>query len=419
MLDESRRQWLDDLRDAAQPPRDRPAADAGTRSRALAATAVGSTRVWNDLYDDPAKPVPFTATALSTCSAGQRRLVFWVDQKLSDARTVQAAQVEPLRTSFCGDQGGFARTTALLGDVWGSLEVASRPWLIQETAANLQDVHIVVTDQMGAAGDVAGYFYGLNNSLRSRSSRYANSNEALAFFISGSGLARDPTFYASTLVHELTHMVNYHQRSVRRGTAHDSWLEETSAMATEDLLAETITPGANKIIRSRMPSYVRSGAGVALVDWASSTDSVNYGVGGSFAAFLNRRYGSSWAQQIVTACDGVTSYACLDTLLRRLGGEGLADEWERLGTTLFGGMPQRHAPVGYGLPQTQLEGFWLMGGDTVELAGTRKAAPVQSLTRFGRTSHTYLDDQVPAGSTRYQRRGVLVPAGTVLTVVVR
>jgi hypothetical protein len=418
-LDESRRQWLDDLRDAARAATGQPAAELQTRSRALAATTIGSTRVWNDLFDDPAKPVPFTATAQSSCAAGKRRLVFWIDQKLSDARTVQAAQLEPLRNSFCGDQGGFARTTALLGDVWGSTEVAARPWLIQETGTDLQDVHIVVTDQMGADGGVAGYFYGLNNSLRTRSSRYVNSNEALAFFINGTGLARDPTFYASTLVHELTHMVNYHQRSIRRGTSHDSWLEETSAMATEDLLADTITPGANKIIRSRMPSYLRSGGGVAMVDWASSSDSANYGVGGSLAAFLNRRYGSAWAQQIVTGCDGVTSYGCLDTVLRRLGSEGLPDEWERMGTSLFGGMPQRHAPAGYGLPQTQTDGFWLMGGDTVELADTRKSAPVKSLTRLGRTSHTYLDDQVPAGATRYQRRGVMVPAGVVLTVVVR
>lgn len=422
MLSQMRQQWLDDQQDQLRPPQAPPAGE--PRRRALAATEVGSTRVWNDLYDDPAKPVPFTASVLSTCSTGgaggSRRLVFWVDQELTSARTIEAAQVEPLKRSFCGDQGGYARVIALLGDVWGGSEVANRPWLVQESAAQPQDMNIVITNHMGADSGAAGYFYGLNNSYRWRSSRYANSNEALAFFMSGTGLASNPTFYTSTLVHELTHMVNYHQRSIQRGVAHDTWLEETSAMATEDLLAETVTPGVNKIVGSRLPSYLRSGGSTSMIDWLDSADTVNYGVGGSLAAFLNRRYGSIWARQLVTDCgSSATSYTCLDTLLKRAGSDGLADEWERLGSSVFGGMPQRHAPWGYGFPQVQWDGFWLMGADTAQQANSRKAAPLDGLTRFGSTGHTYLDDSVPVGATRYVRRGVRVPAGTVLTVVLR
>ncbi|MGM9483474.1 M30 family zinc metallopeptidase [Roseateles sp. NT4] len=410
------RQALDDLHGA------QPVARAATepRRRALAAGDVGSTRIWNDLYDDETKPVPFTASVLSTCSIGAtgRRLVFWVDQELTTAHTVEAAHVEPLKRSFCGDQGGFARVIALLGDVWGGTEVGKRSWLVQETPAQQQDVNIVVTNHMGSSNDVAGYFYGLNNSYRWRSARYANSNEALAFFVSGSGLAGNPSFYASTLVHELTHMVNYHQRTIQRGVLHDDWLEESSAMATEDLLAETVTPGINKIVNSRLPAYLRSGGITSMTDWLESSSSTNYAAGGSLAAFLNRRFGSGWTKQLVSDC-GDDSYACLDALIKRAGGEGLADEWERLGSSVFGGMPQRHAPWGYGFPQVQWEGFWLMGVDTAQQANARKVAPVSGVTRFGSTGHTYLDDQVAAGATRYVRRGVRVPAGTVLTVVVR
>jgi PKD repeat protein len=420
MLAQMQQQWLDDLQDQQRRPQPTQSAEE-PRRRALATTDVGSTRIWNDLHDDPAKPVPFTASVLSTCSTGTgRRLVFWVDQALTMARTVEAAQLEPLRRSFCGDQGGYARVIALLGDVWGGSEVARRPWLIQETAAQPQDVNIVVTNHMGAAGDVAGYFHGINNSYRTRSSRYVNSNEALAFFVNGSGLASNPSFYTSTLVHELTHMVNYHQRSIQRNVAHDVWLEEVSAMAIEDLLAETITPGANKIVSSRLPTYLRSGGGLAMIDWLDGLESSNYGAGGSLAAFLNRRYGSTWVKQLVTDCGSFgTSYSCVDMLTRRAGGAGLADEWERLGSSLFGGMPLRHAPLGYGFPQVQWEGFWLMGTDTAQQANARKLAPVNAMTRFGRTSHSYQDDTVPTGATRYVRRGVRVPAGTVLTVVVR
>lgn len=411
------RQSEDDLQAQRRPPV-APVGWGEPRRRALAVVEVGSTRVWNDLYDSDTQPVPFTAGVLSTCSTGSgRRLVFWVDQALTTTRTVEAAQVEPLKRSFCGEQGGFARVVALLGDVWGGSEVAKRPWLVQESAGQLQDVNIVITDHLGSDSDVAGYFYGLNNSYRWRSSRYAHSNEALAFFMSGKGLASNPVFYTSTLVHELTHIVNYHQRTIQRGVFHDDWLEEVAAMATEDLLAETTTPGVNKIVGSRLPAYLRSGGVTSMVDWLETADN-NYSVGGSLAAFLNRRYGSEWTKQLVSDCDDA-SYSCLDTLIKRAGGEGLADEWERLGSSVFGGMPQRHAPWGYGFPQVQWNGFWLMGADTAQLAASRKSAPLGGLTRFGSTGHSYVDDQVPAGATRYLRRGVRVPAGTVLTVVLR
>lgn len=420
LLGEMQRQWQDDVQDPRWRPLATPPAPAEPRRRALAATDIGSTRIWNDLFDDPAKPVPFTASVLSTCNTGTgRRLVFWVDQELTTAHTVEAAQLEPLKRSFCSDQGGYARAIALLGEVWGGTEVSKRPWLIQESAGQLQDVNVVVTNHLGAdSSNLAGYFYSINNSYRTRSSRYVNSNEALAFFINGSGLASRPNYYASTLVHELTHMVNYHQRTIQRGVFHEVWLEEMSAMATEDLLAETITPGINKIVGTRLPTYLRSGGITSMMDWPDGADNLNYGAGGSLVALLNRRYGSGWTQQLVTDC-GSVSYTCLDALVKRAGGNGLADEWERLGSSLFGGMPQRHAPWGYGFPQVQWEGFWLMGTDTAQLASSRKAAPVNSLTRFGRTGHTYLDDSVPAGATRYVRRAVRVPAGTVLTVVVR
>lgn len=416
LLNQQSLQALDDLQ---TPPVAAAAPAEAPQRRARAATEVGASRVWNDLMDDVSKPVPYTARVVSTCAVPGRRVVFWVEDELSTAGTVKTSDVDALQQSFCGDAGGYALAVALLGEVWGSSEINTRPWLLQESATNRQDVNVVVTSHLGSSTSTVGYFYGVNNSYRSRSSRYANSNEALAFFVRGTSLARSPTDVSSTLVHELTHMINYHQRSVRRSVSHDSWLEETSAMATEDLLSDRITPGANKIVRGRLPNYLASGSGTPLLDWAEGQSTANYAMGGSLAAFLNRRLGPGWTQKIITECDAMSSYACLDGVLRRAGSEGLADEFERLGTTVFGGMPQRHAPQGYGFPKVQWPGYLLMGADTAEQAGSRRKAPLDALTRLGRTSHTYVDDTVPAGATRYVRRGVRVPAGTVLTVVVR
>lgn len=384
---------------------------------------VGATRTWYDLHDDGSKAVGYEAVVQSVCKAANgRRLVFWVDKVMRDKGRISDANVEPLRKGFCDDLGGFSRTVALLGDVWGD-KAAMKPWYIQDKPGALQDVNIAILDVPESATSTwAGYFWGLNNSMRSRGTFYANSNEALVFFVRASGLTSDPVFYTSTLVHELTHMVNYYQRWVSKSQDHDTWLEETSAMMTEDLLASFITPGRNKIVDGRLPAYLRTGGGDSLLDWADQATS-NYGMGGSLGAFLNRRHGAGLAKALLEGCaEGdayFSSYLCLDKILKERGSEGIEDEWVRLGVTVFGGMPGRHAPQGFGFPRLERDGYTLSAADTQRQASSRGKVDFSTLKTFGPMSHVHLSDTVPAGSTRYQRKGVSVPAGSVLSVVVR
>jgi hypothetical protein len=136
-----------------------------------------------------------------------------------------------------------------------------------------------------------------------------------------------------------------------RGVVHDTWLEETSAMMTEDIVSPAVIPppagGYNKILNVRLPAYLASGGGVSYINWPTlSSSEPFYGMGGGFGAFLNRRYGLSIYQGLVTSCvDGraatatspaQTSLTCLDQLIRAQGGSGFRDELSRFGATVFG-----------------------------------------------------------------------------------
>lgn len=382
------------------------------RATAALPVANGTTRIWNDLYDNPSAPVPYNTKAYASCAVAKgRRVVFWVDEQLtglSDNTMIQ------LQTSFCGDSGSLSRTVALLGDVWGS--AADRRWYwIKETPEHLQDVNVVILNAPSSS-DWAGYFSSRNNILRAAGGNFANSNEALAFFIKGPGLIKNPPYYVSTLVHELTHMTNYYQRWVSRNVDHDSWLEETSAMMSEDIMA---TPGYDKITQTRLPNYLASGAGVSLMKWTELDDD-HYNLGGSFGAFLNRRYGLAVAQQLITDCSpSQSSYACLDAIIRHNGGTGLADEFARMGASVFGGMPSHGQPWGYGFRKVQTGDYLLEAVDTAAMADRRKGEVMSQLSSFSMTSHSYLADTVAVGANRYVRRAVQVPPGTTLTVVLR
>lgn len=395
------------------------AASEEPRRRILAAAEIGSTRTWNDLHDDLLAPVAHATTLRATCAAPNgRRLLFWADDGLWNAGQLKQSHLDAMVAGYCGPQGGFARVVGLLGDVWGSNGVNTRPWLIQESATALQDVHIAIVNPP-ASSTWAGYFYAVNNSLRTRGSRYVHSNEALVFFVSGPGMARNPAFYLSTLVHELTHMVNYYQRTTVRGVLHDTWLEESSAMMSEDLVAEGISPGYNKIVEVRLPNYVRA-ANNSLRAWDEANGDANYAMGGSLSAFLNRRFGPSIATALVNDCSSGAarsdSHACLDGILRARGST-LELEWERLGATVFGGMPARHAPFGYGYPKAQFGDVVLAAADTAAMAPQRAVDGMGGATAFKAISHRFVSDTVT--SPHYLRRGVRLPAGATLTVVVR
>ena len=404
----------------------RPTADLAINSAAVTrlslSAAVGTSRSWIDNF--PATPVSYPATAQSVCALpGGRNVVWWVDPGIVSSGKLTAAAwsaaLGAMQASYCGSAGGLAQLNALLGDVWGAA-ASKYATVIQDATGSLQDINVVLLNVPAGSG-WAGYFFGGNNLLKTSLS---TSNEALAFFINADQVKSDLEFATSTLMHESTHMVNFYQRSIVRGVVHDTWLEETSAMMTEDIVTPAVVNGYNKVLSYRLPIYLATGGNVSYINWTTQADSSpHYAIGGGFGAFLNRRYGLSIYQQLVTVCsDGMaatpalTSYACLDGLIKANAGAGFSDEFARFGASIFGQLPAAGSPAGYGYPSRVAGPYALQARDL----STTVLSPAAPLTLgYAATSHTYQRDTLGTGKTSYVRNGVVVPAGTSLTVIIQ
>lgn len=392
--------------------------------------AMGASRSWIDNF--LGTPVRYNAMVEAVCPLPNgRHVVWWVDPSIVASGIFSqeewAIEFSRLKNAYCGrdeEDGGLAQLNTLLGDVWG-VAASSYPNSIQDVPF-LQDVNVVLLN-VPVSSKWAGYFFGGNN-LRKTSS--SNSNEALALFINASQMKADLNFSISTLLHESTHMVNFYQRSIVKGVVHDTWLEETSAMMTEDIIAPAVLNGYNKVLSYRLPIYASSGGNVSYINWPTLADaSIHYAMGGGFGAFLNRRYGLSIYQQLVTGCNeevvdspALTSYACLDGLIKANGGIGFSDEFARFGATVFGQLPAVGMLAGYGYPAKQAGRYQLQAGDmsllVPESASTLTLASA-SASGYGATFHVFQRDVISVGKTTYVRSGVVVPANTSLMVVIQ
>jgi hypothetical protein len=146
--------------------------------------------------------------------------------------------------------------------------------------------------------------------------------------------------------------------------------------------------------------------------------------GGTFGAFLNRRYGLNIYEQLITDCvDGTgvnSSYQCVDKLISQNGGLGFADEFARMGASTFGGMPGGNLPLGFGLPGIVADGYFLGPYDSSVLRNPALSTPPLPLANgYLATSQTYQIDSIAAGKTQYQRNGVVVPANTTMILVIQ
>jgi hypothetical protein len=285
----------------------------------------------------------------------------------------------------------------LLGDAWGPA-AASSTTLIQDAPGALQDINIVIPQKLSI--DASGYFSAANDLTLTANSV---SNQALVVFLNGEQL------------------INFYQCVVARGTAHDEWLEETSAMMSEDIVTPAAVPGFDETW-ARQQGLLLSGGDLGYVGWAAPSGG-SYNQGATFGAFLNRRYGLNIYKQLITDCaDGTgtnSSYQCMDQLISKDGGAGFADEYARMGAS-YGGMPGGNLPLGFGLPGIVADGYFLGRYDASVMRNPALATqPVPLANGFLATSQTYQIDSIAAGKAQYQRNGIVVPANTTMILVIQ
>jgi hypothetical protein len=405
---ERNRQLSQGMRSLPKPTNAETAPTQNTRS--YAAPAVGATRNWVDYYSTP---VTHASTAQSVCTLPNgRNVVFWK----SNADTALTPTIlSVFTTNMCGAGKGFDKLIGLIGDVWG---VHAYPnYFISDGGTKQQDINIAFVN----AGNTgwAGYFSGQNNYKIPNGYGLTNTNQALVFFVNTYSLASDVNFYFSTLIHEAKHMISSYQSDVLSLYAKttDTWYEETSAMMAEDIIVNDLI-GYNKMAQYRLPYYLTTGGGVSLNNWPNLSAN-NYAMGGTLGAFLNRRYGTGLLSQSIAGCTtGIyqaSSYACVDGLIKSSGGIGLADELARMGVSVFAKLPASTIPAGVGYPAVTSNGFGLTAIDSSALT----LASPWTLSAFSSMSQTYLNEVQAAGKTRYIRKNVTVPAGTLLYVVIR
>jgi hypothetical protein len=384
---------------------------------------VGDHRIWNELASTPI--VAYDTIAQEICALpGGRRAVIWVDPRSTTSGSITADDLAYFRTTFCGaagaeELGGYGRVKSLLGDVWGPFDPSLASAVISD-GPTPQDVNVVFLEVQGplASKVWAGYFWGANNCLRSYDPSVASSNEALVFFIDAAQLhvsASSRGYLGSSLLHELTHMVNFYQRAILRDTSHDTWLEETTAMMTEDFATPVSTPDHyTKLPDQRVRPYLVSGGAVGLLGWENPE---GYWAGGSLAAFLDRRYGTSILSGTIGCAGG--GIDCLDGLIVAGGGTDFADEHARMGASVFGLLPVDGTPGGYGYPRKVSGDYVLDAIDVTVYAASRKPVATPLVDSFLAGSHTYQLDSIAAGHAVYSRTGVVVPAGSSIHLVIQ
>ncbi|MEJ1963225.1 MAG: PKD domain-containing protein [Gammaproteobacteria bacterium] len=388
------------------------------RVRTLAATAppaLGTKRVWNETFGGN---VPYNMEVAATCGLSTgRNAVFWIDSAQVASGSITRARVQFLVDELCQpDSGAYARQVALTGDVWGPAAAGSG--YIEDAPGALQDLHIVMPG-VPASASWGGYFSSGNLAPAANNT---STNAALAIFVNANLLTRSATdpSAGATLIHELKHHINFYQRTVARHAFHPIWLEESSAMLSEDLFTEPLL-GYNRA-ELRHDGYVFSGGGIGYLGW-TDPEGNSYNQGGSFGAFLHRKYGLDVDRRLVDTCvdDGTpaSGYQCLDSLILQWGGRGFADEFSRHGASVFGGMGKGSVPYGFGFPAVAKEGVFLdVFASSSVIYPPSKITP-RAITQFLATMHAYQLDQVAAGQTVYERHGVVVPAGTTLMLVIQ
>jgi Peptidase M30/PKD domain len=388
-------------------------AEVASPTPALFTPALNASRAWVDYFD--ATPVSYNTTNKFVCSLPSgRNVVFWQDNLDTN---MTPAHLATFTNAACGPTGGFARINDQIGDAWGANNYSN---LIKDSATTLQDINVVFLKP--AALNWAGYFYSRNNFV---STATYPSNEALAFFVNTTQIPTSTNYYVSTLFHEATHMVNYYQNNIKLGKTRQAWLEETTAMMTEDFVTPAVTatssaPGYNKISDYRLPNFLSLGGNISLNNWPTlASANGHYNMGGSFGAFLNRQYGLNIYKQLVSGCTSSTtindSYACLDSVIINNGGLGVKEELARFGATVYGLLPSAASPAGYGFT-SKTDGIYTFA--PINLPNLVLSSP-SLMTVYGSMSQTYLNETMAIGTTRYVRNGVIVPAGTTLQIVIQ
>lgn len=372
--------------------------------------AVGDTQSFRHT-DNTDRP---TTLAKQVVASDGRQVNFWVETSEYATPKITDAILDTLATKLAQTNGVYDSLISVGGPLWGAHSYSE---LINNVSQPL-DVVLLNFDNNSHAYGVVGYFFALNNFLKSV---IPTSNESLSIYLDTETLYRDGNTGLEngilTLAHEMMHMSNYYRRSIKISPYHafDTWLDEMSAMAMEDLVAHSLT-AFNPIRDLRLPQYLgANGLGYAsfqcpLTTWtAYSGTCESYSVSGSFGGVLVRQLGVGFFKNLLTQTSS-NSLNALDAAIKVAAPtSSLAQQFRRFTVSAAGVLPQAGAPVGYGFPARSEGGFSVPAINAFAFKSQR-VLPLSAPTQIKplatlpivrkRVSGTYVDSvRVPPGAS--------------------
>lgn len=348
-----------------------------------------------------------------------RKVNFWVETSEYGTLKITDAILDTLATKLTQANGVYDSLVSVGGPLWGPHTYTD---LIDNTNRAL-DIVLLNFDNNNLPYGTVGYFYALNNFLKSVE---PHSNESLSIYLDTETLYRAGSVGLEngtlTLAHELMHMSNFYRRGVSISPDHafDTWLDEMTAMAMEDLVASELTT-FNPIRDLRLRQYLGGGGlgyssfQCALTTWTPYSGTCDsYSVSGSFGGFLVRQLGVGFFKNLLKQSQA-NSLTALDAAIKVTAPtSSLAQQFRRFTVSAAGILPAANAPTGFGFPARSESGFSVPAIDAFAFKAQRvlpSSAPTQ-IKPFAilpvvqpRVFGTYINS-------------VRVPPGTSLSVVI-
>ncbi|HET6486857.1 MAG TPA: peptidase M30 [Spirochaetia bacterium] len=351
---------------------------------------------WFDVgADNTVYGVPSTCRYVSPqpvdTASGQRSLSIWVANDCWDglkSRTVTQPMVDALASRFLtpGPSNDiYDWVCGMLGEEWG-------PHDGQDLIPPDQRITILLLDIQNddsTQGGVIGYYWAKDNFRDSSvydpdptSPSYfpVHSHQRIMFYVdavmyanaeggSWSPEGHWPCQVFSALAHELQHMVNFYQKTVRHGLRRgcDPWINEMTSQCVEDLVADKLGtagprgvnpqdgssgPGGNT--SGRIPVF-NADPMVSLSDWGAASSPASYAATYAFGAYLVRNYGGAALLRAMVQSPQTDSTQILDAVRSVTGrSETLSSLLSKWGIAVL--LSDRtDAPVGY---QYNVGGFF-------------------------------------------------------------
>lgn len=381
---------------------------------------VGEIKSWNYMRNDNDNAVA-NATLVKQVSTKDGRLVnFWVQTDEYAATKITQTMIDQMAATF-------ATNNKAIYD--GVVEIAGAPWgphnysnMISGSNQPIDIVLVNITPDSRAYGTL-GYFWSGNNFTKTSE---RNSNESLSFYLDTETLYLEKNIgvkiLSYTLAHEFTHMANFYNRAVAKGSpdyVFSQFMEEMSALMMEDTLSSYISTDYHSIRDNQFPQWLNDAAyncSINEFDVSLTGDCPGYAVHASFGSYLLRTYGVNFYKSVFRDFSSKDSMALLDRQIKLSGGSGMPATLSNWGTSIAV-LPSDKTPYGFGLPsRTDVFQYPLVALDQPYYKDVRKLPTSVPATLQGNGGHFPFLRKGVSGT--YTEK-FTIPANTTLTIVVK